>query len=161
MTTRTDAPLSPRVWRVSDLNRRVRGLLDADAGDVQILGLDWRAHERELRQRLGDRHPEVVQLQASIGNLRARVQAETRRVVGSLTVNDSVNQARLTGVREALEQQRAKLLRLKGERDEAAVLQRDVENAQNRLAGRALVAGRARARSARSHCRPRRARASR
>ena len=84
----------------------------------------------ELRQRLGDRHPEVVQLQASISNLQARVQAETRRVVGSLTVNDSVNQARLGGVRDALEQQRAKLLRLKGERDEAAVLQRDVENAQ-------------------------------
>ncbi|HSB21612.1 MAG TPA: chain length determinant protein EpsF [Burkholderiaceae bacterium] len=84
----------------------------------------------ELRQRLGDRHPEVVQLQASITNLRARVQAETRRVVGSLTVNDSVNQARLGSVRQALEQQRVKLLRLKGERDEAAVLQRDVENAQ-------------------------------
>ncbi|HEY6510920.1 MAG TPA: chain length determinant protein EpsF [Burkholderiaceae bacterium] len=84
----------------------------------------------ELRQRLGDRHPEVVQLEASITNLRARVQAETRRVVGSLTVDDTVNQARLNGVREALEQQRAKLLRLKGERDEAAVLQRDVENAQ-------------------------------
>jgi succinoglycan biosynthesis transport protein ExoP len=84
----------------------------------------------ELRQRLGDRHPEVVQLQASITNLRARVQAETRRVVGSLTVNDSVNQARLAGARDALGQQRSKLLRLKGERDEVAVLQRDVENAQ-------------------------------
>lgn len=84
----------------------------------------------EMRERLGDRHPEVVQLQASISNLRARVQAETRRVVGSLTVDDSVNQARLAGLREAIAQQRTKLLRLKGERDEAAVLQRDVENAQ-------------------------------
>ena len=36
----TDAPLSPRVWRVSDLNRRVRGLLDADAAlaDVWVEG---------------------------------------------------------------------------------------------------------------------------
>ena len=89
----------------------------------------------ELRQRLDDRHPEVVQLQASIDNLRARVQGETRRVIGSLTVNDSVNQARLGGVREALEQQRTKLLKLKGERDEAAVLQRDVENAQKAYDG--------------------------
>jgi exodeoxyribonuclease VII large subunit len=40
MTTGTDAPLSPRVWRVSDLNRRVRGLLDADAAlaDVWVEG---------------------------------------------------------------------------------------------------------------------------
>jgi uncharacterized protein involved in exopolysaccharide biosynthesis len=51
-------------------------------------------------------------------------------VVGSLTVNDRVNRARLAELRQSLEQQRAKLLRLKGERDEAAVLQRDVENAQ-------------------------------
>ncbi|MFI4930683.1 MAG: chain length determinant protein EpsF [Burkholderiales bacterium] len=84
----------------------------------------------ELRQRLGDRHPEVVQMQASIAKLRASVQAETHRVIGSLTVNDTVNQARLGGVRDALEQQRVKLLRLKGERDEADVLQRDVESAQ-------------------------------
>jgi succinoglycan biosynthesis transport protein ExoP len=84
----------------------------------------------ELQQRLGDRHPEVVQLQASIENLRARIRAETRRVASSLTVNNTVNQARIAEVRNALEQQRAKVLRLKGERDEAGVLQRDVENAQ-------------------------------
>jgi ABC-2 type transport system ATP-binding protein len=29
------------------------GLLEADAGDVEVLGLRWRTHERELRQRLG------------------------------------------------------------------------------------------------------------
>jgi exodeoxyribonuclease VII large subunit len=40
MTTQTEVPLSPRVWRVSDLNRRVRGLLDADAAlaDVWVEG---------------------------------------------------------------------------------------------------------------------------
>jgi ABC-2 type transport system ATP-binding protein len=31
----------------------LEGLLDADAGDIRILGLDWHTHERELRQRLG------------------------------------------------------------------------------------------------------------
>jgi ABC-2 type transport system ATP-binding protein len=29
------------------------GLLDPDTGDVEVLGLTWRANERELRQRLG------------------------------------------------------------------------------------------------------------
>lgn len=84
----------------------------------------------ELRERLGDRHPEVVQLQASIENLRTRIQGETRRVTGSLTINNTVNQARMGQLRSALEEQRAKLLRLKGQRDEAGVLLRDVENAQ-------------------------------
>src|SRR5258706_16482842 len=31
----------------------LEGLLEPDAGDVEILGLRWRTHERELRQRLG------------------------------------------------------------------------------------------------------------
>jgi polysaccharide biosynthesis transport protein len=84
----------------------------------------------ELRERLGDRHPEVVQLQASIENLRTRIQGETRRVTGSLTINNTVNQARMGQLRSALEEQRTKLLRLKGQRDEAGVLLRDVENAQ-------------------------------
>src|SRR5436305_12967588 len=31
----------------------LEGLLDPDAGDVEVLGLRWATHERELRQRLG------------------------------------------------------------------------------------------------------------
>ena len=40
MTTAPGASAGPRVWRVSDLNRRVRGLLDADAAlaDVWVEG---------------------------------------------------------------------------------------------------------------------------
>ncbi|MEK6191533.1 MAG: exodeoxyribonuclease VII large subunit [Chloroflexota bacterium] len=40
MTTAPEASAGPRVWRVSDLNRRVRGLLDADAAlaDVWVEG---------------------------------------------------------------------------------------------------------------------------
>lgn len=31
----------------------LEGLLEADAGDVEILGLKWKSHERDLRERLG------------------------------------------------------------------------------------------------------------
>jgi ABC-2 type transport system ATP-binding protein len=31
----------------------LEGLTSADSGDVQILGLDWRRHEHELRERIG------------------------------------------------------------------------------------------------------------
>jgi ABC-2 type transport system ATP-binding protein len=31
----------------------LEGLLEPDAGEVEVLGLRWRTHERELRQRLG------------------------------------------------------------------------------------------------------------
>lgn len=85
---------------------------------------------KELKERLGDQHPEVRQLQASISGLSTRIDSETRRVTGSLTVNNSVNQTRMVQLRAALEQQRARLMMLKGQRDEAGTLLRDLENAQ-------------------------------
>ena len=85
---------------------------------------------RELNARLGDRHPEVVQLRAGIDQMRERIASETRRVAGSIAVDDRVNQTRVAQLRASLNEQRAKVLRLKGQRDEASVLLRDVENAQ-------------------------------
>jgi len=88
------------------------------------------ARLREAESRLGEANPQVQELQANIAELKSKIESETRRINGSVTVNNSVNQTRVGELRRALEDQRAKVLRLKGQRDEAAVLQRDVENAQ-------------------------------
>ena len=88
------------------------------------------ARLQEIGQRLGDKHPDVQQLRANIDELRTRLNAEKGRLTGSITVNNSVNQSRLESLRGALGSQRNKVLQMKGLRDEAAVLQRDVENAQ-------------------------------
>ena len=85
---------------------------------------------RELGERYGDGHPQTIEARASIRELSSRLNAERARIVGSLGVNNAANQSRLQSLRVALEAQRAKVLRLKSLRDEAAVLQRDVENAQ-------------------------------
>jgi polysaccharide biosynthesis transport protein len=82
----------------------------------------------ELTSRLGDQHPQVEETRANITQLRAQIDTESRRVSASLGVNNAVNQARIGQVRAALEEQRAKVLRLQGQRDEVAVLQRQVEN---------------------------------
>jgi polysaccharide biosynthesis transport protein len=84
----------------------------------------------EVKERLGDRHPEVLQLQAGADTLRTRIDAETRRVTGSIKVSNNVNQARMAQLKIALDQQRARMLNLKSQREDAGVLQRDVENAQ-------------------------------
>jgi uncharacterized protein involved in exopolysaccharide biosynthesis len=88
------------------------------------------ARLNEISQRLGDKHPDVQQLRANIEELRTRLNAEKGRITGSITVNNSVNQSRLDSVRSTLAAQRAKVMQMKSLRDEAAVLQRDVENAQ-------------------------------
>jgi chain length determinant protein EpsF len=84
----------------------------------------------ELSLRAGDQHPEVKALKASIAQLRSKIEAESGRVSTSLAVNNSVNQSRVANLRGALEEQRAKVLRLATSRDEVSILRRDVENAQ-------------------------------
>lgn len=84
----------------------------------------------ELTSRLGESHPQVVETRISIAELRAKIDSEIRRVKGSVGVADAINRQREAETRAALAAQRAKLLQLKEWRDELAVLQRDVENAQ-------------------------------
>jgi chain length determinant protein EpsF len=88
------------------------------------------ARADELRTRLGENHPEMTELRARMAQLRTGIAAETRRVASSLAINNDVNQGRLGQLQAAVEEQRGKLLRLKDQRDESTVLQRDVENAQ-------------------------------
>lgn len=105
------------------LNNPVIGALKADVSRAE-------AHLKELSNRLGDAHPQVTQARASIDELRARIDAETRRVTGGVTVSNSINIQRERQIRAELEAQRAKVLRMKAVRDEGSVIQRDVENAQ-------------------------------
>jgi succinoglycan biosynthesis transport protein ExoP len=96
--------------------------------NTELARLEGRLNE--VTARLGDSHPQVLELRANVSQLRERIDSETRRVAGSLTVNNNVNQTRLAQLRASVDEQRNKLLRLKGQRDESAVLLRDVENAQ-------------------------------
>ena len=85
---------------------------------------------KQLTARLGDAHPQVVEARGSLAELRSRLDAETRRVTGGVTVTSTINNQREAQVRAALEAQRAQVLRMKTVRDEGLVLQREVENAQ-------------------------------
>jgi succinoglycan biosynthesis transport protein ExoP len=88
------------------------------------------AQLEQLRSRLGERHPQVVELVARIAELKSAIAIEGRRVAGSISAVDRVNQARLATARNEVEQQRARLLTLKAERDDMAVLMAEVEHAQ-------------------------------
>ncbi len=69
-------------------------------------------------------------MRANIVELRGRLESERTRIAGSLGVNNSVNLTRVEDLRRSLDDQRAKVIQIKTLRDEALVLQRDVENAQ-------------------------------
>ena len=88
------------------------------------------ARLQELNTKLGDSHPQVVEAKANLAELKARLEIETRKVTGGVTISNTINRQREADVRAALEAQRAKLLRLKSTRDEGMVLAKDVDNAQ-------------------------------
>ena len=104
-------------------------------GNPLVVGLKGdlsRAEARlqEMSPRLGDNHPQVIEAKANIDALRTKVEAETQRVTGGVGVTNTINRQRETEVRNSLEAQRGKVLRLKAVRDEGSVLARDVESAQ-------------------------------
>jgi len=84
----------------------------------------------ELRQRLSDQHPQVKETENSIAELNTQIAAEKRRVSAGIVASNQVNSAREGQIRSLLAEQRAKVLRMKGQRDEASALQHDVDNAR-------------------------------
>ena len=87
-------------------------------------------HLADLKSEFGEQHHAVIQARQSIRDTRQRLGAAMRRVADSLAAPSKVIDARLAEVRGAIERQRAIVLKRKSQRDAAAALLRDVENAE-------------------------------
>ncbi|WP_165456727.1 chain length determinant protein EpsF [Aquabacterium lacunae] len=84
----------------------------------------------QLQTRLGDSHPNTIELKTNLEDTRRKLEAEVRRVSASIHTNNSINLNRASQIKASLEEQRAKVLKLKQLRDDAAMLQKDVDFAQ-------------------------------
>ena len=84
----------------------------------------------EMAQKVGKNHPQYQRTQAEVDSLRAKLEAEMKVATKSVGTTAKVAQAREGDIRGALAAQKSRVLALKQHRDEAAVLIRDVENAQ-------------------------------
>jgi succinoglycan biosynthesis transport protein ExoP len=102
------------------------------------------AQLEQLRARLGEQNPQVIELAANVAQLTERIASEGRRVTGSVATMNQVNRSRLAQARAAVDEQRAKLLKIKSERDQGTVLTGDVENAQKAYDAIALRANQTR-----------------
>jgi chain length determinant protein EpsF len=87
-------------------------------------------HLAELKSEYGERHQAVIQARQSIRDARARLDAAMKRTAESLAAPSRIIDARLAETRAAVERQRALVLKRKSQRDGAATLLRDVENAE-------------------------------
>ena len=100
---------------------------------IQLLRSDIAHSEAkvsELRKQLGANHPNLKAAEAELESLRAKLQTEMRQVAGAVGTANSVNEQREAQIRAALEEQKRRVIALRSERDQAVVMQKDLEEAQ-------------------------------
>ena len=91
------------------------------------------AKRQDITTRLGKNHPDYVEVEGEIANLRSRIAQESSSIAASLGSNTQVNVRRENDVRNALEAQKKHVLELRHQHDEASVLESDVTSAQKEL----------------------------
>lgn len=84
----------------------------------------------EMSNVLGSNHPQRIALDAQIGELRRQLAAETRRATGSTAAMSQAANRKVAEMESLIEQQKQRVLAMRGARDEISVLMKDVENAQ-------------------------------
>jgi uncharacterized protein involved in exopolysaccharide biosynthesis len=85
---------------------------------------------KELGAQLGPNHPQFQRSRTELDALNAKLDSEMQRVASSVGANNSVNEQREAQSRAALDAQKKHVLDLRSQRDELAVLQKDLESAQ-------------------------------
>jgi chain length determinant protein EpsF len=88
------------------------------------------ANLSQLGTRLGPAHPEYVQAQQQVEALRSRMNGEMGRIVGGVKNVTAQQRQREAEMKAALAAQRARVMEMRDARNQAMVLQRDVETAQ-------------------------------
>lgn len=100
---------------------------------VQSLKGDLAQKESKLQEmsgNLGVNNPQFQRAQSEVATLRQKLAAETSQIATGVGTNNRVNEQRAETISAALEAQKARVLKLKQDRDAASVLQRDVDAAK-------------------------------
>lgn len=105
---------------------------------VQTLRGDIARQEAKLQEtgaNLGKAHPQYQRMEAEIAALKQQLQAATQSVASGFAASGGVGKAREAALQAAIATQKKKILQLRSERDQLAVLQRDVDAAQSAYDG--------------------------
>jgi chain length determinant protein EpsF len=108
------------------LQSQVIAKLKSDLSDAE-------AKQSDIAGRLGKNHPDYQAAAAEVTSLHSRIQQEAAKIAGALGSNTQANLRRENDVRLALAEQKKRVLDLKHQHDEAAVLENDVTTAQRDL----------------------------
>jgi len=88
------------------------------------------ARLEELSSRFGDAHPQVMETRANLASLNQRLRNETSKVTTSVALSNRVSTEREAQALADYEVQRLRVLKMKEDRGELQVMEREVESAQ-------------------------------
>jgi polysaccharide biosynthesis transport protein len=91
------------------------------------------ARLQELSSRLGINHPQYQSALSEVQVLRGRLNGEIDKVTRSIVATSRINTQREAEIRASLEEQRARVLRLRKDHDQLAALRREVDDARKSL----------------------------
>ena len=91
---------------------------------------DLEAKVKEAAGNLGTQHPQYRRMEAELAELKARLAAESSHVASGYTASSAVGRSKEAELTKAIEAQKNKLLAVRKERDEIAVLVRDIDTAK-------------------------------
>lgn len=100
---------------------------------IQNLKAEIARAESQLSQvssNLGKNHPQVMQLEAQIDEQRQQLRQEIGRISGGNAVASKFGVVKQDELKNAIEEQKKRVLAMRAERDELSVLVNDVENAR-------------------------------
>ncbi|MHB1188301.1 chain length determinant protein EpsF [Thiobacillus sp.] len=84
----------------------------------------------EMAKRIGANHPDFLRVQAEVNSYKAKLAAELNTATRGVGATAGAARQRFSELSGAFERQKAKVLALKQQREEATLLARDLENAQ-------------------------------
>jgi chain length determinant protein EpsF len=84
----------------------------------------------DVSGRLGTNHPQYKAARAQVEDIRGKLAEEMNTVAHSVSTKSGIMAANEGALRSALAEQRGRVLEMKRKRDDAALLSREVENAQ-------------------------------
>ena len=119
---RASATPAPRLRPTSSAAARCKGLKSQLAQAETKLS--------EISSIVGKNHPQRLQLDAQIAELKQQIAAETRRVAGGTSTLSRGSSQKVDELQAMVDQQKQQLLSLRSDRDQIAVYLRDVEAAQ-------------------------------
>jgi chain length determinant protein EpsF len=137
--TSLETSLSAALADQADASSRISGSGGESSADVQgsaaVQGLKTelaRAQTQltEVSARFGSNHPQRVELEARVAELRQQISQEMRRVGGGTASVNRIAGQKVAELRNLVEAQKKAVLMLRSQRDEASVLLRDVDTAQ-------------------------------